>query len=506
MIFKYIKNTKKEGNKVSARYKYVSSKADWIYENTLERFDFAVKRRFGKKQDTTHYVISFDRELSDQEKEKAREVISNFFFQKFGINHYLSIAEHNDKENTHYHILLSRDIETSKMVNSKIKAKEWKELQKELRAEIEKVGILTEREKELNQKYLYSTEHPKTFGQYEYRSYKELQKQLQGKTNKERLDFLLSLFETDKSSYKAIARATTETIAELLNNAEIELLNSFLEQAGINIFLETTQKGRERIKISFTKDWKFLEGAKTTTFRISNLNRNIANELKKQLKELQNGIKEFDRKIFEQNRGFEESLPKVIRRTGEVDRTIGTDKKGDKTSTGRKEYDIGRIGKFEDFERQLETENSEFAELKRLPSTRSGRRKNEIDEFEELARRTRERIERDRERIEGAKRQLETGNSRGRRKINELEELAKAERERVKEYRERIARAKKQLEELERLKEQEQERKKGIYIDIFGTGTKEPKKEQEKENKNPNGITLNIWNNNDNDSGIGFDR
>ena len=389
MIFKYVKNKKRQKNKVSGRYKYVSSKADWIYENTLERFDFAVKRRFGDKQDTTHYVISFDRELSDEKREKAREIISNFFFQKFGTNQYLSIAEHNDKENTHYHILLSRDIGTGKMINSKIKAKEWKELQKELRTEIEQAGILTEQEKILNQKYISSAEKSRIFGQYEYRSYKELQKQLQEKTSKEKIDFLLSLFEKSES-YKAIARATTELVAELLNNAEIELLNDFLEKGNINIFLETTQKGRERIKISFEKDWKFLEGAKTKTFRISNLNRDVANRLKKHLKEFENELERLDRKIFEQNREFETDIPKPLQRVSEVNAGIGEYEKGDKTSTGRKEYDIGRS-------ERIETGNSEFAEFERQPSAGSGRRKKEIDEFEEFARRTRERIERDRE-------------------------------------------------------------------------------------------------------------
>ena len=390
MIFKYVKNKKRQKNKVSGRYKYVSSKADWIYENTMVRFDLVVKSRFGDKQDTTHYVVSFDRELSDQEKEKAREIISNFFFQKFGTNHYLSIVEHTDKENTHYHILLSRDIETGKMINTKIKNKEWKELQKKLRAEIEQAGILTEREKKINQKYIYSTEKGKTFGQYEYRNYKELSKQLQRKTSKEKIDFLLSLFEKSENSYKAITRATTEVIAELLNNAEIELLNSFLEQSGINIFLEITEKGRERIKISFEKDWKFLEGAKTKTFRISNLNRDVANRLKKHLKEFENELERLDRKIFEQNREFETDIPKPLQRVSEVNAGIGEYEKGDKTSTGRKEYDIGRS-------ERIETGNSEFAEFERQPSAGSGRRKKEIDEFEEFARRTRERIERDRE-------------------------------------------------------------------------------------------------------------
>lgn len=460
MIFKYVKNTKKEGNKVSGRYKYVVSKADWIYENTIERFDFMVKRRFGEKQDTTHYVLSSDRLLSEQEKEKAREVISNFFFNKFGAEHFLSIAEHNDNGKTHYHILLSRDIITGKMVNTKIKAKEWKELQKELRAEMEQAGILTEKEKIINEKYLSSTEKSRTFGQYEYRSYKELSKQLQRKTSNEKIDFLLYLFEKSENSYKAITRATSELIAELLNNAEIELLNSFLEQSGINIFLETTQKGRERIKISFEKDWKFLENAKTTTFRVSNLNKNIANQLKAQLKELQNGIKELDRKIFEQNRELETDIPKPLQRVSEVDAGIGEYEKGDKTSTGRKKYDIGRSGR-------IETGNSEFAEFERQPSAGSGRRKDETDEFEELAR---------------------------------------AERERNERYRKRIERIRKQLEELERLKEQKR-RNKTVYIDVFGKGTGEPKKEKEKKpSKNTDGsITLDLWGNSE-DRGISFDR
>ena len=74
---------------------------------------------------------------------------------------------------------------------------------------------------------------------------------------------------------------------------------------------------------------------------------------------------------------------------------------------------------------------------------------------------------------------------------------------------ESLERYRRNIEQFERLIHQQgrkEKKSKVVHIDIFGTGTTEPKKEQ-KPSRNPDGsITLNIWNNNDNDSGIGFDR
>lgn len=356
-MFKKIRNRKRTGNKVSARYKYVSNKADWIYENTLERFDFAVKRRFGKKQDTTHFVFSFSRLLADKKREKARELISNFFFNRFGTEYYLSVAEHNDNGKTHYHILLSRNLTTGRMLH--LTNKEYMQLVKEINNVMSE--LMNDYEIEVKNKYSTGGEITRQFGYFEYSNYKEIKQILDRLDTKKKVDFILSLLpnaDSSKDSYKAITRAVSELVSELLNNAEIELLNSFLEQAGVRIFLETTQKGRERIKISFTKNFEFLKNAKTTTFRISNLNRNIANELKKQLKELQNGITRIDTNISREVSKVEREISILRTRNTRVRELAG------KLQEISKLFNSFRKFEFREF-RQLENRlENRFTELK----------------------------------------------------------------------------------------------------------------------------------------------
>ena len=240
MIIKYVRNQQNKSNKVSARYSYIThrEKASWIYENTLERFDFAIKKRFKDKQDTTHYVVSFNRKLTEEEKKKARQIISDYFFKKFGTEYFLSIAEHEDKEYTHYHILISRHLETAKMLNSVLKAKEYKQLQRELRQLIENAGLLNEREKELNQKYLNSTEYVKQLEAWQYKDYQKALKNFLDK------NFNLS----DTKSFKAAAKAAAEFAAKLLEKKDLDTLREFEQHTNISFFVEKAKK-RERLYV-----------------------------------------------------------------------------------------------------------------------------------------------------------------------------------------------------------------------------------------------------------------
>lgn len=238
MIIKYVKNSKNKNNKVAGRYSYVThrEKASWIYENTLERFDFAVKKRFKDKQDTTHYVVAFDRKLTEEEKKKARQVISDFWFRKFGTEYFLSIAEHNDKEYTHYHILLSRHLDTGKMLNTVLKAKQYQQLQKELRAELEQAELLNEREKQLNQKYLNSTEVKRSLTAYQHKLYKELKEKIKNG----------EYVELTKKNAKSFAKAFAEVLAEFIKNNEEEKADKLLKAYDLELKIES-KKNRKRL-------------------------------------------------------------------------------------------------------------------------------------------------------------------------------------------------------------------------------------------------------------------
>ena len=233
-MLKKIKNNKKKDNKVFARYKYVKDKADWLYENTLERFDFAVKRRFRDKQDTTHFVFSFSRVLTKEEKEKARQLISDFLFVKFGTEYFLSIAEHNDNNKTHYHILLSRNIETSKMLH--LSNKEYMQLVKELNNVMSE--LMNEHELDVKERYGTSQEMQTQLDAWQYKDY---QKALKKFLNK---DFNLY----DTKSFKAAAKAAAEFAARLLAEKDLNTLREFEQHANISFFVEKAKK-RERLYV-----------------------------------------------------------------------------------------------------------------------------------------------------------------------------------------------------------------------------------------------------------------
>lgn len=233
-MLKKIRNKKRTGNKVSARYKYVKNKADWIYENTLERFDFAVKRRFIDKQDTTHFVFSFSRILSNEEKKKARQLISDFFFNKFGTEYYLSIAEHNDNQKTHYHILLSRNIETGKMLH--LKNAEYMQLVRELNDVMSE--LMNEHELEIKEKYGTSKEYQMQLEAWQYHDYEKAVRKFLNK------DFDVS----DTKSFKAIAKASAEFVFKMLEKKDLDTVREFEYATGIKFFVEKARK-RERLYV-----------------------------------------------------------------------------------------------------------------------------------------------------------------------------------------------------------------------------------------------------------------
>lgn len=238
-MLKKIRNKRRTGNKVSSRYKYVKDKADWIYENTLERFDFAVKRRFKDKQDTTHFVFSFSRILGSEEKKKARQLISDFFFSKFGTEYYLSIAEHNDNQKTHYHILLSRNIETSKML--RLSNKEYMKLVRELNDVMSE--LMNEHELEIKEKYGTSQEYQMQLEAWQYHDYEKAIKRFLNK------DFDVS----DIKSFKALAKAAAEFVFEMLEKKDLDTVREFEEQTKIKFYLEKAKK-RERLYMQIAEN------------------------------------------------------------------------------------------------------------------------------------------------------------------------------------------------------------------------------------------------------------
>lgn len=238
-MLKRIKNKQKTGNKVSGRYKYVASKADWIYENTLERFDFAVKRRFKDKQDTTHFVFSFSRILGSEEKKKARQLISDFFFGKFGTEYYLSIAEHNDNQKTHYHILLSRNIETSKML--RLSNKEYMKLVRDLNDVMSE--LMNEHELDVKNKYGQSYEMQMQLEAWQHKDYEKAIKRFLNK------DFDVS----DIKSFKALAKAAAEFVFEMLEKEDLDTVREFEEQTKIKFYLEKAKK-RERLYMQIAEN------------------------------------------------------------------------------------------------------------------------------------------------------------------------------------------------------------------------------------------------------------
>ena len=307
MIFKYVRNRRRAGNKVSGRYKYITSKSDYVIENTLERFDFAVKRRFGKKQDTTHYVISFERKLNEKEKEKARKIISEFFFEKFS-DYFISIAEHNDNQHTHYHILFSRNLNDAKMLNSHIKRNEFLQLQKKLREKAEQELLLTNKEKAINQKYIKSVEENKVQKQlsaYEYKQYKKLK----SLDTEKFVKLVRAKDKLNRISKRAILKAYIEKISKALYEKDFELLKKLraLEIAKIKrendtfYLLSSSYKYKleklskvaymylsaysSKNKLNYKADWstKITPGGERKSFEKSSLRSNKAQE-KQQIK------------------------------------------------------------------------------------------------------------------------------------------------------------------------------------------------------------------------------
>jgi len=239
MIFKYIKNNKKKKYSVDTRYKYVISKSDWTAENTIMKFNEAVKAYFDK-HDTTHLVLAFDRLLTNEEKKIAREIISTFFFIELN-DFFVSISEHNDNAYTHYHILISRNRMNGKMFNSIYKRTQYIQFQKSLRERIESAGLLDLKEKAINQKYFTKVQERKIKRQLSSFEYKQYQK-LRQLDNKTFLRFLMKVNKNKnlyrKISKKAFLRSYVERLSIALYKKDYELARELRRLFTVNIVKE----------------------------------------------------------------------------------------------------------------------------------------------------------------------------------------------------------------------------------------------------------------------------